>query len=277
VIRVANAPVSYGAFELTVGIVPNVPGPEEVLAAMADAGYEGTELGPPGYLGDAITLRGRLEPRGLELAGGFVQLRFGEWGEELAPLEAALDLFDAAGGSPRAVLCDGGARGEPVDWRRFADGVALAARRARERGYAPTFHHHMGSRIQTPTEVERLLELTDIGLLLDTGHLVAGGGDPAQGLHDWRERVDHVHLKDVRVDVLGQTGGWAEAWQSGVFCELGAGDIDLDGFLGELVGGGYEGWLVVEQDRFPTPGEDSAQAAEAQARNRRWLAEHAGL
>ena len=51
-IRVANAPVSYGAFEITVGVLPNVPGPEEVLTAIAQAGYEGTELGPPGYLGD---------------------------------------------------------------------------------------------------------------------------------------------------------------------------------------------------------------------------------
>jgi inosose dehydratase len=60
-----------------------------------------------------------------------------------------------------------------------------------------------------------------------------------------------------------------------VFCELGAGDVDLAGFFAEL--DPYEGWLVVEQDWVPTPGDDVSTAAEAQVRNRRWLAEHAGL
>jgi inosose dehydratase len=69
-IRVANAPCSYGAFEVTVGVLPNVPGPDEVLQAIAGAGYEGTELGPPGYLSRSETLRERLEHFGLLLVGG---------------------------------------------------------------------------------------------------------------------------------------------------------------------------------------------------------------
>jgi inosose dehydratase len=70
----ANAPLSYGAFEVTVGHGYRVPSPKEVLRAMSDAGYAGTELGPPGYLGEDDVLRGRLERTGLELVGGFVQL-----------------------------------------------------------------------------------------------------------------------------------------------------------------------------------------------------------
>ena len=276
-IRVANAPVSYGAFELTVGVSPSVPEPVGVLTAMAAASYEGTELGPPGYLGDAATLHERLEQHSLELVGGFVPIRFGDPEEELSSLDRTLDLFDAARGSPRAVLCDGGERGEPVDWPRLAEGVGRAAARARGRGYRPTFHHHMASRVQTPAEIERLLELTDVGLLLDTGHLLAGGGDPVRSLRDWRGRIDHLHLKDVRLDVLRDAGNWADAWRSGVFCELGAGDAELEGFLAELVGSRYDGWLVVEQDRFLVSGEDLAEAADAQARNRRWLAKRAGL
>jgi Xylose isomerase-like TIM barrel len=73
---------------------------------------------------------------------------------------------------------------------------------ARSRGFEPTFHHHTGTYVEAPWEIERLLELTDIGLLLDTGHLAVGGGDPAQALRDWGERIDHVHVKDVRGDVL---------------------------------------------------------------------------
>lgn len=274
-IRVANAPVSYGAFELTVGVLPNVAGPERVLAAIADAGYEGTELGPPGYFGDRDTLRGNLEAHGLALAGGYIPLRFGEPDEDFAALEETLDLFDAAGGTPRPVLADDGSRDAPLDWERLVDGVARAVARARERGYEPTFHHHMGTRIQTPAEIERLLESSDVPLLLDSGHLLAGGGDPLQGLRDWRSRIDHVHVKDVRLDLIRTSASWPEAWRAGAFCELGTGDVDLDAFVAEL--GGYAGWLVVEQDWVPGPEDDPGPQIEAQRRNRAWLAEHAGL
>jgi inosose dehydratase len=266
-IRVANAPVSYGAFELTVGVLPNVPGPEQVLDAIAAAGYEGTELGPPGYLGDAETLRARLDSRGLELVAAFVEVRFGEDG--LGALDATLDLTAPFGARP--VLCDKGPRDGDVDLY----GVARAVDRSRERGLEPVFHHHMGTRVQTAAEIERLLDGTDVALLLDTGHLTAAEGDPVQALRDWRDRVRHVHLKDVRLDVIRDARDWPEAWRAGAFCELGTGNADLDGFLAELVG--YAGWLVVEQDWVPGPDDDPAPQFEAQARNRRWLAEHAGL
>jgi inosose dehydratase len=267
VIRVANAPVSYGAYELTVGVLPNVPGPEEVLDAIAEAGYEGTELGPLGYLGDAVLLRERLTARGLELAGAFVELRFGE--DDMSALDTTLDLLDGLDAKP--VLSDKGPRDGEVD----LNGVQRASELARARGFEPTFHHHMGTRVQTPAEIERLLEGTDVGLLLDTGHLAAGGGDPLRALRDWRARIDHVHVKDVRLDVLREASDFAEASRRGVFCELGAGDVDLEGFFAEL--DGYDGWLVVEQDWVPAPGEDASGAIAAQARNRRWLREHARL
>src|SRR4051794_11855777 len=138
-IRVANAPVSFGAFELAAAASPGVPTGERVLAATAAAGYVGIELGPPGYLGSKHTLAGRLAAHGLELAGGYVPIRFGEGGEdELAPLEETLDFFDAAGGAPRTVLADDAERAATPDWPRFAGAVARAAARSRERGYEPT-------------------------------------------------------------------------------------------------------------------------------------------
>ena len=266
-IRVANAPVSYGAFELTVGVLPNVIGPDELLDAIAAAGYEGTELGPPGYLGAGGELRERLAGRGLALAGAFVEVRFGE--EGLEELATTLDLIDGLDAKP--VLCDRGPRDGDVD----LDGVRRAVDLARSRGFEPTFHPHMGTRVQTPAEIERLLGGSDVGLLLDTGHLTAAGGDPVAALGDWRGRIDHVHLKDVRLDVLRATGSWGDAWRGGVFCELGTGDVDLDGFVAGLRG--YSGWLVVEQDWVPGPDDDPAGQVAAQARNRRWLADHAGL
>jgi inosose dehydratase len=266
-VRVANAPVSYGAFELTVGVVPDVPGPDEVLDAIAGAGYEGTELGPPGYLGAGAELRERLERHGLALAGAFVELRFGDG--DLGPLEATLDAI--AGYDATPVLCDRGPRDGDVD----LDGVARAAELARSRGFEPVFHHHMQTRVQSPAEIERLLAGTDVALLLDTGHLAAAGGDPVRAAREWRDRIGYLHVKDVRLDVLRAAASWDDAWRRGVFCELGAGDVDLSGFLGEL--DGYSGWLVVEQDWLPAPGDALARQIESQARNRRWLAEHAGL
>jgi inosose dehydratase len=300
-IRVANAPCSYGAFELTVGKLPNVPGSEDVLAAMAGAGYEGTELGPPGYLGDRETLGERLERFGLGLAGGFIQIRFSEpehWGEDRAGMEATLDLLAAADGrEARAVLADAGSParlanlGRPAldrslgldtaGWNRLADGVARAVELASARGFEPAFHFHAGTFVEAPWEIERLLELTDVALVLDTGHLLLGSGDPLQGLRDWRDRINHVHAKDVRLDVVrgvvAHGVGMSEAWRRGVFCELGSGDVDLASFFAELVASEYSGWLVVEQDWVPSPNEDLTYPAEAQARNRRWLSDHFGL
>src|SRR3954469_5213998 len=123
-IRVANAPCSYGAFESTVGVLPNVPGGEVVLPAISSAGSEGTELGPPGYLGDTASLGGRLADHGLALAGGYIPIRFTEperLDEDLAAMAATLDLFDAAGGGARPVLADAGSPGR-------AGGPGLAAR-----------------------------------------------------------------------------------------------------------------------------------------------------
>lgn len=299
-IRVANAPCSYGAFEITVGVLPDVPGSLTVLAAIEGAGYDGTELGPPGYLGDLDNLRSRLEGHALDLVGGYIPIRFSEpehWNEDLEAMNGTLDLFAAGGGSPKPVLADAGSSErirfpgraasdrsiglDDAGWSRLADGVARAAELARSRGFEPTFHHHTATYVEAPWEIERVLELTDVGLLLDTGHLALGGGNPTAALRDWGARINHLHVKDVRNDVLAGViadgADMPEAWRRGVFCELGTGDVDLDAFFTELGRSRYAGWLVVEQDMVPQSPEDAAEAAAAQVRNRAWLAEHAGL
>jgi len=300
-IRVANAPCSYGAFEVTVGRLPNIPDAVDVLSSMADAGYEGTELGPPGYLGDRDVLRGRIEGNGLELVGGYIPIRFSEpkaLDEDIASMEATLDLFEAAGapaarpvfadaGSPARAARPGAAATHPelglddAGWKRFADGVARAATAARARGFEPTFHHHTATHVEAPWEIERMLELTDVGLLLDTGHLALGGGDPVQALRDWSARIDHLHVKDYQRSILkgviADRADMEEAWRRRVFCELGTGDVDLPAFFDEVAAVGYSGWRVVEQDLIPAPDEDASEAIAAQARNRRWLRDVAGI
>jgi inosose dehydratase len=149
------------------------------------------------------------------------------------------------------------------------------AARSRERGYEPTFHHHTATYVEAQWEIERMLELTDVGLCLDTGHLLLGGGDPLTAIRDWGARINHFHLKDARLDVLRaiveDSAPVEEIWRRRAFCALGEGDVAVDAVLGELQRIGYEGWLVVEQDIIPDPADPPGQAAREQAANRAYL------
>jgi inosose dehydratase len=279
-LRLGNAPVSFGVFEVTAQGGFALPDPEAVLAAIAAAGYDGTELGPAGYLGDTATLRERLERHRLELIAGFVPIAFSAASPDIeGQLSPVLDLFDAAGArAARPVLADATEDApqalDDAGFARLARAVTQAAEVSRARGYEPVFHHHHGSHVETPSEIEALLAATDLNLVLDTGHLLLGGGDPVRALADWGERIDHVHLKDVKLDVIRDAPSMLDCWRRGAFCELGEGDVDLDAFLGALTGSGYDGWVVVEQDRILPPGATIEDAAAAQERNRRWLARH---
>jgi inosose dehydratase len=299
--QIANAPLSYGAFEYTVGTAFPVPDPQRVLGEIASAGYAGTDLGPPGFFGTGEELRDRLETHGLDLVGGFVPIAFSErtrWDEGFAGLHATLDAFDAAGSATaRPVLCDAGGperlanpgRGgeDPslelsnTRWITLTDGVGCAADVARERGYEPVFHHHTSTYVESVGEVERLLTDTDIPLLLDSAHVLVAGGDPLDALTDWGGRIEAVHVKDVRLDVLAgvktDRADTITAWRRGLFCPLGAGDVDLAAFCAALAERGYDGWLVVEQDRVLADLNGSFDAAAAeQVANREWLKERMG-
>jgi inosose dehydratase len=295
-IVVANAPVSYGAFELTVGILPDVPDCDAVLDEVAGAGYAGIDLGPLGYFGYGEELAQNLARRGLGLAGGFFELPFSDPASMPATvraLDALLEVFDAVkasngGSKPRPTLADAGSdlrRSRPGQaaqdrslgfdtegWKHFAEGVEMAVARCRERGYEPTFHHETGTHIEAPWEIEKMLELTSIGLCLDTGHLLLGGGDPVKAMRDWQSRINHMHLKDARRTVVEQivreAAPVSEIWQRQAFCRLGDGDLDVDGVL-DLLRYGYSGWLVVEQDVLPDP--EGKPAADQRA-NREYLA-----
>jgi inosose dehydratase len=146
------------------------------------------------------------------------------------------------------------------------------------RGYEPAFHHHAGTWIETPAEIEQLLSLTDVSLCLDTGHLVVAAGDPLQAVRDWGERINHVHVKDAHLGAVGAlvTGGEPvdELWRGEVFTPLGDGDLDCEAFLDALSSVGYAGWIVVEQDVFPARGEAALQIRNDQVRSRTFLRRH---
>jgi inosose dehydratase len=149
--------------------------------------------------------------------------------------------------------------------------------RCRERGYEPTFHHHTATYVEAQWEIERLLELTDVGLCLDTGHLLLGRGDPVKAIREWAERINQVHLKDARLarleEIVAEAAPVEEIWRRRAFCALGDGDIDLEAVLASLADIDYTGWLVVEQDVLPDP-ENPSQPALDQQRNREYLRAH---
>jgi inosose dehydratase len=293
-IVVANAPVSYGAFEVTVGIDPNAPTDVHVLDEVAAAGYAGIDLGPVGYLGRGPQLRERLASRGLGLAGAYIELPYGDpeaLRGAMPILDELLDALDEAGPlggapAPRPTLADAGSesrRARPGSdngmdgpaWRRFGAGLGEVVRRCRDRGYEPTFHFETGTHVAMPAEIERVLEVSDIGLCMDTGHFLLAGGDPVAAIGAWASRINHVHLKDARRSVMAgiiADGAPATAiWDRAAFPALGQGDLDADGVIAALRSIGYSGWLVVEQDTLPRTRAEFDRAAADQRANREFL------
>jgi inosose dehydratase len=301
-VAVANAPCSYGAFENTIGIDPNVPDALGLLDAVAAAGYAGIDLGPVGYLGTAEQLAERLSPRGLGLAGGYLALPFSEpdaLAQEIDRVDALLDVLDLAAGvgspahaAPRPTLADAGSpqrfanpgraandRSLGLDeagWRRFADGLARVLERCRMRGHEPTFHHHTATYVEAVWEIEEVLERSDVGLCLDTGHLLVGGGDPVPALRDWAARINHLHVKDARREVIegiiAERAPFEAIWSRRAFCVFGTGDVDVPAVIEQVEQSAYSGWLVVEQDIFPDPA-DPGRCIADQAANRAYLRE----
>jgi inosose dehydratase len=277
-IDIAGAPVSFGVFELTdEAALADLPGPERILEVLAGAGYMGVDLGPVGFLGRGELLRSRLDRFGLRLAGGWIDLPFADderFRAALPALDDALAVFTdgavgRAGRPPRPTLADagdaarkanpGGGPGLSLDGERlaaFARNVRTAADRVRDRGFEPTFHHHLGTYVETPDEVDAFLDATDVDLTFDTGHLLLGGGEPLDGWRRWSGRINHVHLKDVDLAVLGavreRSGDMVDVWRSRAFVPLGDGDLDVPGIVDAITGSGYDGWIVIEQDVLPS-------------------------
>jgi inosose dehydratase len=295
-IELANAPVSYGVFDLGAALGADLPGPEELLRMISAAGYTGTDSGPIGMFGRGPDLRDRLARYGLSLAGGWVDLPFADddaFAAALPGYEDALAFFAEAGelnpemppkptlacsGSAQRTANPGGGPGlglSEEEWKRYAANVQRAADRAAGMGLESTFHHHACTYVETPEEIDELLSRTSVGLTLDTGHLILGGGDPLTGLGRWRERINHLHLKDARRHVLdrvvSEKGDLRAVWAGKAFVPLGDGDLDVPAVMETILASGYSGWLVIEQDTIPSPQDPPNLAQDHQVRNRQAL------
>ncbi len=295
--RIANAPCSWGVIG---GAGPAIQG-TRMLDELVAAGYRGTELGDYGFLPtDPERLRAELDARDLQLLGGFTAVdlrRRGVVDEARAGvLRVARLMADAhsTGRPPLLILADDGGR-DPMrvahagrirpdqalpaeDLRRFARHVEELARIVRdETGLATAFHPHAAGWVETPDEVDSLLERTDpdlVGLVFDTAHHVHGcgvdddGSLAGAGVERFWGRIRTVHLKDVSAEVASRAR--VEAWSyptavaRGLYCELGQGSVDFGAVLAALAERGYDDWLTVEQDVFP----DMGTPLESATRNR---------
>jgi inosose dehydratase len=253
-----------------------------VLDEIARLGYEGTQLGLGFPEGSA--LQAALADRGLRLAEVYAALPATAAGLEAGALEHGrerLRLLHGGGGDVLCVALDGcrerdeyaGRAGDPGT-PRFAegawDGMASALHTLSDEtiraGHRLAFHPHAATFVETPGEVDRLLAATDperVGVCLDVGHYLVGGGDPVEALRRLGSRVTHVHLKDVDPVVLdnlraGELKGFGRAIRARLFTELGAGQLDLLGCLRVLADRDYNGWLMVEQDSSWSPPSEAA-------------------
>ena len=257
--RLAGAPISWGACEIPGwGLMPS---PDQVLAEMAELGLRGTELGAPGFFPyDPASIAESLTRHGLELVGGFVALVLHEADVNGAIEEArrAARLISEAGGqvfvagvvqdlewsAPRE-LDDRG-------WARLADHMREIDGLVSEHGLTLAVHPHAGTLIETAEQVERALEVVDVGWCLDTGHLTIGGADPVEFARAHGDRVVHAHLKDVdarvAADFRAGLKSLVDATRNGLFLPLGKGDARIAEVMDALQAHGYDGWLVLEQD-----------------------------
>ncbi len=268
--RIASAPVSWGICEVP-GWGHMLP-TERVLREMTALGIFATEFGAPGFLPtDPKDVRGLLDGHRMTLLGGFVPLVLHDPARRegaLARARTAVDLFSRSGGST-LVSC-------PVmddDWsvpgaldrdeyahllRMLAEVDAICA----DSGLTQVLHPHVQTVVETSSDVDRILHDCDVSWCLDTGHLAIGGTDPVEFARRAADRVGHVHLKDVRLELvpalLDRSTSIMDGVRAGLFPALGHGDLALADVVLTLERAGYEGWYVIEQDSAITgalPGE----------------------
>lgn len=267
--RIAGAPISWGVCE--------VPGwghqlaPDLVLRQMREAGLTATEFGPEGFLPDAPAAKATtLASHGLHAVGQFVPVVLHDPDHDPLPeVEASLTGLLAADARTVVVAAATGADGyddrpalDAAGWSVLLSNLDRISAAAAGAGVLATLHPHVGTMIESGEETQRVLDGSGIGLCLDTGHLLIGGGDPLDLAARLPGRIAHVHLKDVRLDLADRVRAgrttYTRAVAEGMYVPLGAGDVDIAGIVRLLEADGYAGWYVLEQDTIlrAAPGED---------------------
>jgi len=267
VVRLGTNPIAWSNDDLRElgGATPL----ETCLAEARQAGFAGIELGHK-FPRTAPELRAVLAKHDLALISGWYSaaLLQRDAAAEFAAMRPHLELLRALG-CDVLILAETsnavhGDRAVPLSrrpvlaasgWPRFGERLTALAEMTATEGIAVVYHHHMGTAVQSGEDIEHLMHATGpaLKLLLDTGHATFAGADPVALARRWRERIAHVHCKDVRPDVMRRAldADWSflDAVVAGVFTVPGDGMVDFAAVLRELRG--YEGWLVIEAEQDP--------------------------
>ena len=268
---------------------------EQCISEMALAGYEGSEIGNK-YPTDEAVLKKALKLRGLEICNCWFStfLISKPYEETEKAFLEKVDFLRALGarviGVSEQSYSIQGMQDVPVfekkhvmneeEWERLCTGLNRLGKAAKERGIALTFHHHMGTVVQSGAETERMLANTDpeyVSLLFDSGHFAYCGEDPTELVKKYADRIKHVHLKDVRREVVDRVKAehlsFLEGVRQGAFTVPGDGCIDFDSIFKVLAEHHYEGYMLVEAEQDPAKANPFEYALKA----RKYIKEHTGI
>lgn len=253
---------------------------ETCLSQARAAEFKGIELGHK-FPRQADRLRPILDAHDIELIGGWysTELLNHSADEEIVRMQDHLALL-------KAMDCDvfilaetsnaiHGAKDIPLSqsptldeasWAVFTKRMNEVCIYLRDQGFAPAYHHHMGTVVETADEIARFMNQTgeEVGLLLDTGHATFANVSPLLLAETYGSRITHVHCKDVRLSVrdaaLARDVSFLEAVVDGVFTVPGDGDIKYPAILQRLRKQEYAGWLVVEAEQDPAKADPETYA-----------------
>ena len=291
-IKLAIAPIGWTNDDLP-ELGGNIPF-EQCVSEMALAGFQGSEVGNK-YPKDPEVLNKALKLRGLTICNAWFSsfLTTKPLKEVEKEFIAHRDFLYAVGARVIGASEQGNSiQGKPLpifdakpvftkdQWKMVADGLNRLGQLAKEKGMQLTYHHHMGTGVQTAEEIDMLMEMTEPGLcdlLYDTGHLVFAGEDHLAVLKKWAPRIKHVHLKDVRPAVVEQARkekwSFLQAVKAGAFTVPGDGAIDFVPVFDELKKANYSGWWVVEAEQDPA----KANPLEYALKARSYIRDKAGI
>ncbi len=269
---------------------------QQCVSEMALAGFTGSEVGNK-YPRDPAVLKPMLELRGIEICNAWFStfLISRPYAQTEAAFKEHVAFLAAMGakvvGVSEQSYSTQGIQSQPVfegkyemndaQWDALCDGLNRLGRLSLEEyGVALTFHHHMGTVVQSAAETDRLMAGTDptyVSLLFDSGHFAYCGEDPTELVRRYTKRIKHVHLKDIRPEVVAKVreNRWSflEGVRQGAFTIPGDGCVEFDPIFACLAESGYEGYMVVEAEQDPA----KANPLEYAIRARKFIREHTGL
>lgn len=267
---------------------------EQCVSEMALAGFTGSEIGNK-YPKDGAVLKKALDLRGIEICNCWfssflitkpyeeTEKEFIKQVDFLKEMGAKIIGVAEQGHSIQGMdlpVFDAKYHMNDEEWDMLCAGLNKLGKIAKDKGLSLTYHHHMGTVVQTEEEVDRFMDHTDpeyVSLLFDTGHFAYSDVDPLKMLKKYSGRIKHVHLKDIRPDVVKKVKdehlSFLQGVRLGAFTIPGDGCINFTPIFKVLDEVGYEGYMLVEAEQDPA----KANPLEYAIRARKFIAQETGL